>query len=195
MVPRQEQLFGAISDVDQDGQLAVLLSYTVNRYGPKAYVAWCDIGITEGCNGSNNGGEIMYFAIPDPDEPGTSVDGIVETFAHELNHLIYAHHKYVLQGATGIDENVYVTEGMSALAQDLTGYNNGNQYVWAAALDMSEHHGSEDYSVQALSVNDMIRGSSYYDALRDGALRGGSYLLLRYLFEQAGGMQVEGDGT
>lgn len=195
VVPRQEQLFGAISDVDQDGQLAVLLSYTVNQYGAKAYVAWCDIGITEGCNGSNNGGEIMYFAIPDPNESGSSVDGIVETFAHELNHLIYAHHKYVLQGATGVDENVYVTEGMSALAQDLTGYNNGNQYVWAAALDMSEHYGSEDYSVQALSVNDMIRGSSYYDASRDGALRGGSYLLLRYLFEQAGGMQVEADGT
>lgn len=195
VVPREEQIFGAISDVDNDGQLTVLLSYTVNQYGAKAYVTWCDIGVTEGCGASNNGGEVIYLAIPDPGDPSASVNGIVETIAHELNHLIYGYHKFVLNDQAGSPENIYVTEGMSALAQDLTGFNNGNQYVWAAAIDMSDHYGSDDYSVQALSINDILRGDSYYDADRDGALRGGAYLIMRYLFEQAGGMTVLYDGS
>ncbi len=194
VIPREERIFGEISDVDDDGRLAVLLSYTVNMYGAQAYVTWCDIGVTDGC-WSNNGGEIIYLSIPDPDDSYSSVDAIVETVAHELNHLIYAYHKYVLQGSTSASENVYVTEGWSAMAQDLTGYNNGNQYVWAAAMDMSDFYGSDDYSIQAVSLNDILRGSSYYDYDRDGSLRGAAYLFLRYLFEQAGSMSVEADGT
>jgi hypothetical protein len=151
--------------------------------------------VTEGCYGYGHGHEIVYLGYNDPDDSRASADGITETVAHELAHLIYAYHKVLLNGAAGVDENIYVTEGTSAMAQDLTGYNNGNQYVWAAALDMTETYGSDDYSVQAVSLNDLFRGSGYYDQARDGALRGGAYLFLRYLFEQAGGMTIEGDGS
>ena len=195
IVPREEVVFGDISDVDGDDRLAVLLSYTVNQYGSEAYVSWCDIGVTDGCFFVTNEGEVIYLSYPDTDSSRSSADGYEETIAHELAHLIYAYHKYVLNGSTSASENVYVTEGMSALAQDLTGYNNGNQYVWAAAIDMSDYYGSDDYSVQAISLNDILRQSSYYDEQRDGALRGGAYLMMRYLFEQAGGMQVESDGA
>jgi hypothetical protein len=46
-----------------------------------------------------------------------------------------------------------------------------------------------------LSLNDLFRGTGYYDLARDGSLRGGAYLFLRYLFEQQGGMEVQSDGA
>ncbi|MBN2361976.1 MAG: hypothetical protein JXR83_21170, partial [Deltaproteobacteria bacterium] len=192
VVPREEQLFGAVSDVDADGRIGVVLSYTVNQYGARAYVNWCDIIDDAGCGLAGNGGEFVYLAIPDPADHASSVNGIVETVAHELSHLIYAYHKLALAGAAG-GENIYVTEGMSALAQDLTGYNNGNQYVWAAAI--ATYDQTQQQSTQQLSINDLLRGTSYYSRERDGALRGGSYLLLRYLFEQQGGMAISARGV
>ncbi|MFH1807452.1 MAG: hypothetical protein ABIJ09_01810 [Pseudomonadota bacterium] len=196
VVPREEQIFGAISDVDSDGKLALLLSYTVNQYGARAYVSPCDIGALQGCGGGGNGGEIIYFNIPDPTDMASSANGLTETVAHELSHLIYSYHKLILNGVSADGENIYLTEGLAALAQDLTGYNNGNQFVWAAAIDMADYYGGDDnYSAQALSINDMFRGSTYYNADRDGALRGGSYLFLRFVFEQMGGMQVDSSGT
>jgi hypothetical protein len=195
VLPRERQLFGEESDVDEDGKLWVLLTYTVNQYGAQAYVTWCDIGVTEGCYGYGHGHEIVYMGYVDPADTRATANGVTETIAHELAHLIYAYHKVLLNGEAGLDENIYVTEGTSALAQDLTGYNNGNQYVWAAALDLSDTYGSDDYSIQAVSLNDLFRGSGYYDQARDGALRGGAYLFLRYLFEQQGGMSIESDGS
>ncbi len=191
VLPREEHIFGALSDVDADGQIAVLLSYAVNQYGAKAFVTWCDIGVTQGCGPNNNDAEVVYLGIPDPAISSSTVNGIVETVAHELNHLIYGHHKFVLNGLAAVEENIYITEGFSALAQDLTGYNNGNQYVWAAAIDMASFYGDDiNYTTHALSINDLLRGDSYYDLDRDGALRGGAYLFMRYLFEQQGGMRV-----
>lgn len=194
VLARERQAFGEESDVDGNGQIELLLSYAVNQYGAVAYVTQCDIGRTSGCGNSGNGSEVVYLGIPDPDDAYGTVSGISETVAHELNHLIYGWHKYVAQGQPDADENIYLTEGMSALAQDLTGYNNGNQYVWAAALDAEEYLG-EGSSIDSVSVNDFLRGSGYYDVDRDGPLRGAAYLYLRYLFEQMGGMTVEADGT
>ncbi|GDX79204.1 hypothetical protein LBMAG42_10150 [Deltaproteobacteria bacterium] len=194
VLPRERAIFGQESDVDGDGKIAILLSYTVNMYGAVAYVTQCDIGRTAGCGSSGNNGEIVYLGVPDPEGSYGTVNGITETVAHEFNHLIYGWHRFVAQDRETAEENIYITEGMSALAQDLTGYNNGNQYVWAAALDTTDYLGPTA-STDFVSVNDFLRGEGYYDADRDGTLRGASYLYLRYLFEQAGGMHVESDGT
>ncbi len=195
VLPRERAIWGEEPDVDDSGRIDVLLSYTVNEYGAIAYVSWCDIAELDGCRGSGNGGETIYMSYPDPESNYSTDTAIVEIWAHEINHLIYAWHKYVLNDQLDARENVYLTEGMSELAQDLTGFNNGNQYIWAAAIDMSEYYGDEDYSIQGVSINDFLRGDGYYDLSRDGPLRGGAYLFLRYLFEQAGGMSIEDDGT
>lgn len=194
VLPRERQAFGSESDVDGNGKIDILISYTVNQYGAVAYVTQCDIGTTFGCGDRGNHGEIIYLGVPDPEDSYGTPQGITETVAHELNHLIYGWHKYVVQGQPNAEENIYLTEGMSALAQDLSGYNNGNQYVWAAALEATDYLGRYA-TVDAVSVNDFLRGTGYYDGQRDGALRGAAYLYLRYLFEQAGGMDVEPDGT
>jgi len=195
VIPREEQLFGAISDVDGDGKIAVLISYTVNMIGVAAYVTWCDINAAEGCTAGNNS-EVVYLSIPEPEGRLSSANAITETVAHELSHLIYAYHKHVLNGTMLREgEGIYVTEGLAALAQDLTGYNNGNQYVWGAAFDLAEFYEDENFCTQGISVNDMFGDGSFYSTDRDGVLRGGSYLFLRYLFEQAGGMEVLADGS
>jgi len=195
VLPRTRQVFGQESDVDGSGKIDVLLSFTVNDYGAVAYVTWCDLADLRGCGGRSNGGETIYMGIPDPDSEYSTANAIAEIWAHELNHLVYAWHKYMGNDQLDADENIYLTEGMSELAQDLTGFNNGNQYIWASAIDMREFYGNEDYSTQGVSINDFLREGSYYSARRDGPLRGGGYLFLRYLFEQAGGFVVESDGS
>ncbi len=195
VLPRTRQIFGEESDIDGSERIDVLVSYTVNQYGVVAYVSTCDIAELAGCGSSGNGGEIIYMGIPDPESSYSSASAIVELWAHELNHLVYTWHKYVGNDLYFASENIYLTEGFSELAQDLTGFNNGNQYIWASAIDMRDFYGGEDYSTQGVSINDFIRGDGYYDYDRDGPLRGGAYLFLRYLFEQAGGMDIAEDGT
>ncbi|MFH1467134.1 MAG: hypothetical protein ABIO70_22310 [Pseudomonadota bacterium] len=195
VLPRTRQIFGEISDVEGSERIDVLVSYTVNQYGAVAYVSSCDIGALDGCGGWGNGSEIIYMGIPDPESSYSSANAITEIWSHELNHLVYGWHKYILNDQLSASENIYLTEGFSELAQDLTGFNNGNQYIWAAAIDMRDHYGDEDYSTQGISINDVLRGHGYYDADRDGPLRGAAYLFLRYLFEQQGGMTVNGDGS
>ena len=195
VLPRTRQVFGEESDVEGSGKLDVLVSFTVNEYGAVAYVTWCDLGDLAGCGGRSNGSETIYMGIPDPTSDYSSANAITEIWAHELNPLVYASHKYLGNDQLDARENIYLTEGMSELAQDLTGFNNGNQYIWASAIDMRDFYGHEDYSTQGVSLNDFLRGSSYYDARRDGPLRGGAYLFLRYLFEQAGAMEIHEDGS
>jgi len=194
VLPRTRQIFGEISDVEESGRIDVLLSYTVNQYGAVAYVTQCDIGDMFGCGSWGNGSEIIYMGYPDPESSYSSANAIVEIWAHELNHLVYGWHKYIVNDQPLAQENIYLTEGFSELAQDLTGFNNGNQYIWAAAIDMRDFYGDEDFSTQGISINDVLRGSGYYDEERDGPLRGAAYLFLRYLFEQQGGMLVGEDG-
>ncbi len=193
VMPRERQVFGEEPDVEDSGRIDMLISYTVNQYGVQAYVSGCDIASFTGCGASGNGSEVIYLSVPDPGDVYSSANAFEETMAHEINHLIYSWHKFVENDQLSASENIYLTEGMSALAQDLTGYNNGNQYVWWAAVDASKYYGSEVYSVQSLSVNDVLAGDGYYDSQRDGPLRGGAYLFLRYLFEQMGGMDVDTD--
>jgi len=195
VMPRTEQVFGPISDVDGSGRIDVLISYTVNQYGAIAYVSQCDIGEVMGCGSWGNGGEIIYVAYPDPESSYSSANALVEIWAHEINHLVYAWNKYLENDLINADENIYLTEGFSELAQDLTGFNNGNQYIWAAAIDMREFYEDEDFSTQGISINDVVRGTGYYDYDRDGPLRGAAYLFLRYVFEQQGGLIVNDDGS
>ncbi len=195
VMPRTEQIFGPISDVEGSGRIDVLVSYTVNQYGAVAYVSQCDIGNVFGCGNWGNGSEIIYVGYPDPESSYSSANALVEIWAHELNHLVYAWNKYIQNDLLNADENIYLTEGFSELAQDLTGFNNGNQYIWAAAIDMREFYEDEDFSTQGISINDVVRGSGYYDYDRDGPLRGAAYLFLRYLFEQQGAMMVNDDGS
>jgi len=185
-LPRERFFFHSESDVNADGHVSVLFSYAVNETGAQAFVTSCDLQPQEVC-GYGNEQELIYAGIPDPEAPQSSVNGTTELLAHEFNHNIYFASRFLDNGATDVDENVYVTEGTSAMAQDLCGYNNGNLYVWAAALE-----DPWDTSLPDVFVHNP--GTHYYEA-RDGQLRGLAYLAFRYLYDRYGEEEPIEDGT
>jgi hypothetical protein len=190
VLPRERLFFGQESDVDADGHVTVLFSPLVQDLGAIAYVNPYDL-ITDPearpPGVAANDQELVYVTPPQLLEPYMATPrALLETLAHEFQHAIYFYRKYLLN-ALPLDsvESVYVTEGLSALAQDLTGYQAGNFFVTLAALG----------GVDLVSTNDLVlSGGNYYQA-RDGELRGAAYLLLRYLYDQAGGDAVQPDGS
>lgn len=183
--PRERFFWGHESDVNGDERVSMLFSHLVNEYGAYAYVTQCDLMDPEVC-GYGNEQELIYVAIMNPDDHIKTAESFGELVAHEFNHSIYFYRKFINNGAEDWDENVYITEGMSALAQDLTGFARGNLFVAWAGLDeindvsLPDLHGGEDHA---------------YEASRDGALRGAGYLYLRYLFDQAGGEVMDEAGN
>ncbi len=185
VLPRERFFWGEESDVNQDGRVTMLFSHLVNQSDAYAFVTACDLQSPDVC-GYGNEQEMIYVAIPDPEEKIHTPESFAELIAHEFNHSLYFYHKFLLNEQPENHENIYVTEGMSGLAQDLCGFNRGNQFVASAALA----------EIGSVSLPDLHRYQSGvgYDAARDGALRGGSYLFLRYLFDQAGGEVMDDAG-
>jgi hypothetical protein len=109
---------------------------------------------------------------------------ILDTAAHETQHLIYFYRKVTLGGAIG-DENAYILEGWAALGEDISGYGRSLVFVAGEALDNSDEFGAYEF----------LRSGAGYDPDRDGMLRAASYLFIRYLFDRMGGDRAETDGA
>jgi hypothetical protein len=188
VLPRERIFFGQESDVNDDQHVSVLFSPLTYEHAV-AYVSPWDL-VTDPQdqppNVPTNNQELLYLTPPDViPAPYNTPRAIVETMAHEFQHAIYYHRKFMLNDNFGADENAYVTEGLSALAQDLTGYAAGNLYVTKHTLD----------NINDLSGARAIGGGLGYDQFYDGTLRGGAYLFLRYLYDQAGGDALDGAGA
>lgn len=188
VLPRERRYFGQESDVNEDGHVTVLFSplvYTATD-GAMAYVAPCDLLAegSEGCAASNEQ-ELIYVSPPDllPSHMATA-KALTETMAHEFQHAIYFYRKFMLNDATDENESVYITEGMSALAQDLSGFQAGNRYVAGTAIP----------AVNDFSLTDVFADSFGYDPAHDGVYRGAAYLVLRYAFDRLGGESITADG-
>lgn len=189
ILPRERIFFGQESDIDENGLVFVVLSPVVHEGGDTvAYFSPCDLMEpgTTGCPHSAQG-EVLYLSPPNVlDAHMGTVLGILETMAHETNHMIFMNTRYLQHGTAGDVENMYLLEGLAALAQDLTGYQAGNLFVAWYGLNL----------IDAFSAVDTLEDHGGYAAgERDGCLRGGAYLLMRYLYDQAGGDVENGDGT
>jgi hypothetical protein len=125
--------FGAESDVDGDGRVAILLTPVVNSF---TEVTSCDqsfvagfflaLDINPGSAGDrrSNQAEVFYSIVPDPQ--GTiSCDFTVEqvsrqvpvTFIHEFQHMISFHQHVLIRGG-GVEE-LWLNEGLSHLGEEL----------------------------------------------------------------------------
>ncbi|MBI4703377.1 MAG: hypothetical protein HY744_19860 [Deltaproteobacteria bacterium] len=187
VLPRERIFFGQESDVNGDGHVSVLFSPLTYEVAVAYFNPWdliTDPEIQPAGEVTNNQ-EILYLTPPAViPKPYNTPAAIIETMAHEFQHAIYFYRKYMMNDQLWKAENVYITEGLSALAQDLSGYQAGNFYVTKHALD----------NVNDFSAAAAFGGSSGYDPKNDGALRGGAYLFLRYLYDQAGGDKLDADG-
>jgi len=188
VLPRLRIYFGEESDVNGDERVTLLYSPLVftATSGTVAYFFPCDLldPGAAGCPYSNEQ-ELIYMSPPDLLSPhmGTA-NAITETLAHEMQHAIYFFRKFLLNDGVTEQESIYINEGMSAMAQDLSGFQAGNLYVAAAAIEQ----------VDDVSMAGVLGWPMGYNQQLDGVWRGAAYLFLRYVFEQAGGESMDGAG-
>ncbi|MEI8255174.1 MAG: hypothetical protein WCJ30_05820, partial [Deltaproteobacteria bacterium] len=186
ILARERAIFGIESDLDGDGHIHLVFSPLTYRTAV-AYFTGCDlVPASRGCRTSNHG-EFLYLTPPASIlPPYNTVNAIKEILAHECSHLIHFNRK-VLRNHLTTDwpDNSYMIEGVGGFGQDAIGYQAGNLYVTKAGLD----------GVDGFSFADVIPNGGIYDTTRDGLLRGGSYLWVRWLYDRAGGDQAEPDGT
>ena len=135
--------FGAPSDIDGNGRVAILFTSAVNAltdagstslvggffFGRDLYPTTTQNGLG-GCSGSNVG-EMFYMLAPDPNgqiNGNVRRTGFVDTLttgvlAHEFQHLINSSRRlYVNTSARDVDEVVWLNEGLSHVAEELLYY-------------------------------------------------------------------------
>ena len=184
ILPRERSVFGAESDLDGDGRIALLFT-PLTYQEAVAFFSSCDLQPSFGCPGSN-AAEVLYLTPPNTiPPPYNTANAIREILAHELQHLIHYNRSVLKNDLLGSADSAYVLEGFGALAQDVSGYQSGNLYVTKAGLS----------EVSSFSMADLAIDGQPYDMARDGALRGGAYLFARWLYDRAGGDLAEPDGA
>ena len=188
ILPRERFFFHEESDVNNDGHVTVLFTPKVPEIGAAAYVVPYDLITDDKALPPyvvSNKQEIIYCTPPNMSGgPMSSARYLAEVLAHEFNHQIYFYAKFLLNDNADDDENPYVTEGMSAMAEDLTGFSIGVHYMLWYGFRQSD-----------FSYNDISQFMISYIYDRDESLRSAGYLFLRYLFDQAGGDEMDDSGN
>ncbi len=195
-IPIERGLFGDESDVDQNSTLSVLFSPAVNRLGAEAggfvtgFFYGGDLFPAQG-NSPSNQGEILYVCVPDP--KGTwgvplPLEFWMSNIApavlpHEFQHMISFNQKVIQQGVA--PEEPWLNEGISHFVEDLQpvpGINPGSIGVGNLQAMFSKT-GNENPSRVSLYLHSPQ--SNPFTAGIALAQRGGTYLALKYFFEQA----------
>jgi hypothetical protein len=182
IMPRERTVFGTEPDFDGDGCIDLVFS-PLTYQTAVAFFTGCDLLDTlAGCPTSNHG-EFLYLTPPDAiDPPYNTPKAIKEILAHETSHLLHFTRKVLDNGLGFWPDSGYMIEGVGGFAQDVSGYQAGNLYVTMAGLD----------GIEQFSLADTLVDERPYDLGRDGVLRGGSYLFVRFLYDRAGGDAVDG---
>lgn len=185
MIDKEQGLFGRESDIDGDRRFNVLFTQTVNELGGSAggivtgFFYAVDLFSTSYYSQSNET-EIFYTFVPDP--TGNFGTPISKEFAisnilpsvlpHEYQHMInFNQHYFVNQGSP---EESFLNEALAHLAEDIYSMD-GNGYMTKTGIENPARVSGYLAAIDDLCI---VCGASLYQ-------RGGSYLLLRYLYEQA----------
>ena len=132
--------FGAPDDIDGNGRVAMLFTKAVNALTPRGFAGGVVLGFFYGrdllpregsasdCSGSNVG-ELFYLLAPDPEgrysDPRSKSDvarTTMSTIAHEYQHLINASRRMYVTHAAQVNEEVWLNEGLSHIAEELVFY-------------------------------------------------------------------------
>ena len=196
-VEDERQLFGEESDVNHDDHFAILISQAVNELGMAGggsatgggmltgYFYGGDLYDASTYPGSNEM-EVFYMMTPDPSgEYGVSLSTkfylsniAPSVLPHEFQHMI-SYNQHVFEN-DGLSEEPWLNEGLSHLAEDISSITGG--YM--------EKTGIENPSRVNLYLH--VTDSTCFTCGSSLAQRGGSYLFLRYLYEQAEIGNLEG---
>jgi hypothetical protein len=188
--------FGAESDVDGDGRVAILLTPVVNSLTPTSscetsFIAgfFFALDINPGSIGDtrSNQAEVFYAIVPDPQGEFTcdfSVNQVRTrvpvTFIHEFQHMISFHQHVMLRG--GLPEEVWLNEAMSHLSEEIGAFH------FLALADTTLFNtfavgnliNAYDYLLEPGDVYTLFTGTGSLEE------RGASWLFLRWLADQFG---------
>ncbi len=144
--PTDTRNFGTPVDIDNNGRIILFYTRAVNGLTPansSSYVGGFfysrDLFPTtnqpgfQGCAGSNVG-EMFYLLAPDPNgdinmnkrDTAFIRRTTIGTTAHEFQHLINAERRLYVLNTNNFDEDVWLNEGMSHIAEELTFYRSAN---------------------------------------------------------------------
>jgi Big-like domain-containing protein len=128
--------FGAATDIDANGRVVIFFTRAVNEMTAHAAQAITlgffysrDLLPTTSCAGSNVA-EMFYVLVPDPTgvvNGNVRVKSFVSTntlstLAHEYQHLINASRRLYVNAGAATDEEVWLNEGLSHVAEELVFY-------------------------------------------------------------------------
>jgi hypothetical protein len=140
--PMDVGYFGAPSDLDNNGKVAILFTKAVNEltqanstsyvggfFYPRDLFPKVTANGLEGCAGSNEG-EMFYMLVPDPAgavNGNRRTVGFVDSLttsviAHEFQHLINAGRRLYVNTAAEDFETSWLNEGLSHIAEELLYY-------------------------------------------------------------------------
>lgn len=185
VVEKERGLFGHESDVDGDGRFNILLTQEVNELGGSAggivtgFFYAVDL-FSSSTYAQSNQTEIFYTFVPDPS--GQFGSPIGKSFAlsnilpsvlpHEYQHMINFNMHYFENN--GSPEISFLNEAISHLAEDIYSMDSSG-YMTTTGIENPARVSGYLASIDDLCI---VCGSSLYQ-------RGGGYLLIRYLYEQA----------
>ncbi|HEX6368795.1 MAG TPA: Ig-like domain-containing protein [Longimicrobium sp.] len=215
--------FGESGDVDQNGRVVIFYTRAVNeltQQGSGAYVGGYfhsrDLFPTRDRDGllacgASNFAEMFYMLVPDP---GGAVNGNVfsrelvlqtslGTIAHEFQHLINASRRLYVIGTTHWEEETWLNEGMSHVAEEVMFYrasglaarqNLGAPEIQGSARALDAFRTYMDQNVRRYEKYlEDPEGQSPYDSARADAndlpTRGASWAFLRYAADRKGGSE------
>ncbi len=177
IAPRDHQLFGEpkINGKDRDGN-GVVTFFVTKRVG-RVQANLVGFFLPDDMRpvadvAHSNAADLLYL---EPPGPTVSLDALSGTIAHEYQHLINFTAKVLVNGSD--QEEVWLDEGLATFAEDINGY----------GIDAFANIGS--YLMSAGSTS--LTGPDGND------VRGIAHVFVRYLYEQAGGadLQASGAGT
>jgi hypothetical protein len=202
--------FGAPTDLDNNGRVAVFFTPMVNQIPIGAgYVAGLqtsrDILPIASCPGSNEG-EMFYMAVPDPTSSNSGYTnktslglGVLPTLAHEFQHLINAGRRIYVNLAPITQEEVWLNEGLSHIAEELLYYKvSGNSPHSNIDLNFVRTTQAQLDAINTYQLQNLGRLLSYQEspefnspyAQVDGLeMRGAIWELLRYSVDRKGGSE------
>lgn len=137
--PVDTAAFGVPTDIDGNGRVVILFTKAVNAITPRGtqgavlgFFFSRDLlpqsGTAGACRGSNVG-EMFYIMVPDPTGliSDARTKGFVDTIAtatiaHEYQHLINTSRRIYVNHATDSNEEPWLNEGLSHVAEELVFY-------------------------------------------------------------------------
>jgi hypothetical protein len=124
--PTLTNYFGALTDIDNNGRVAIVATKEVNRTGAGGFVWSVDFFPSSTCAASNEG-EVYYAMVPDPEgefgsrfERQRVVDFGYVLIPHEVTHIIQFGRR--LQSGSSTWASMWEMEGQATFSEEVMGH-------------------------------------------------------------------------